>query len=73
MEHGIRNLVKGAELEMCKEWFHGCDTIVSSHDLLCRILMFDVDGDEVLLTPNKTLIECVPEDKIYSIINRLTL
>lgn len=63
MEHGIRNLVKGAELEMCKEWFHGCDTIVSSHDLLCRILMFDVDGDEVLLTPNKTLIECVPEDK----------
>lgn len=57
MEHGIRNLVKGAELEMCKEWFHGCDTIVSSHDLLCRILMFDVDGDEVLLTPNGEQLE----------------
>lgn len=63
MEHGIRNLVKGDVLELCKEWFIGCDTVVSSHDLLCRILQFDVDGDEILLTPNKTLIECVPGDK----------
>ena len=62
IEHGIRKLIKGDTLEMCKEWFNDYDTIVSSHDLLCRLLMFDVDGDEVLLTPNKTIIECVPED-----------
>lgn len=63
MEHGIRNLVKGDELELCKEWFCWYDTVVSSHDLLCRVLQFDVDGDEILLTPNKTMIECVPNDK----------
>lgn len=62
IEHGIRNLVKDDVLEKCKEWFNDYDTIVSSHDLLCRLLMFDVDGDEVLLTPNKTIIECVPDD-----------
>lgn len=61
VEHGIRNLVKGEVLEKCKEWFNDYDTIVSGHDLLCRLLMFDVDGDEILLTPNKTIIECVPD------------
>ena len=62
VEHGIRNLVKGDVLEKCMEWFNDLDTVVSSHDLLCRLLMFDVDGDEILLTPNKTVIECVPDD-----------
>lgn len=62
VEHGIRNLVKGDILEKCKEWFNDLDTVVSGHDLLCRLLMFDVDGDEVLLTPNKTIIECIPDD-----------
>ena len=52
VEHGIRKLVKDDVLEKCKEWFNDFDTIVSSHDLLCRLLMFDVDGDEILLTPN---------------------
>ena len=62
VEHGIHNLVKGNVLEKCKEWFNDYDTVVSSHDLLCRLLMFDVDGDEILLTPNKALIDCVPDD-----------
>lgn len=62
VEHGIRNLVKDEVLEKCKEWFNEYDTIVSSHDLLCRLLMFDVDGDEILLTPNKAVIDCVPDD-----------
>ena len=62
VEHGIRKLVKNDVLEKCKEWFNDLDTVVSSHDLLCRLLMFDVDGDEILLTPNKTIIECVPDD-----------
>ena len=62
VEHGIRKLVKDDILEKCKEWFNDLDTIVSSHDLLCRLLMFDVDGDEILLTPNKTIIECVPDN-----------
>lgn len=64
VEHGIRKLVKDDVLEKCREWFNDFDTIVSSHDLLCRLLMFDVDGDEILLTPNKTIIECVPDDII---------
>ena len=64
VEHGIRSLVKDETLDKCKEWFNDYDTIVSSHDLLCRLLMFDVDGDEILLTPNKALIECVPDDII---------
>lgn len=63
MEHGIRKLVKNEVLDQCKEWFVGDDLVVSSHDLLCRILQFDVDGDHALITPNKTLIECVPTDK----------
>lgn len=63
IEHGIRKLVKGETLEQCKEWFTGYDTVVSTHDLLCRILQFDVDGDEVLLTPNEDLIECIPQNK----------
>ena len=62
VEHGIRKLVKDDTLEKCKEWFNDYDTIVSSHDLLCRLLMFDVDGDETLLTPNKTIMECVSDD-----------
>lgn len=63
MEHGIRKLVKDEVLEQCKEWFVGDDLVVSSHDILCRILQFDVDGDHALVTPNKTMIECVPTDK----------
>lgn len=62
VEHGIRNLVKGEVLDRCKEWFGDYDTVVSSHDLLCRLLMFDVDGDEILLTPNQAIIDCVPDD-----------
>ncbi|MCM1160637.1 MAG: hypothetical protein NC412_05375 [Roseburia sp.] len=62
VEHGIRNLVKDDILEKCKEWFNDYDTVVSSRDLLCRLLMFDVDGDEILLTPNRTIIGCVPDD-----------
>lgn len=63
MEHGIRNLVKGADLEVCREWFNDLDTVVSGHDLLCRVLQFDVDGDEILLTPNQTMMDCVPDGK----------
>ena len=63
MEHGIRNLVKGVDLERCKEWFNDLDTVVSGHDLLCRVLQFDVDGDEILLTPNQAMMDCVPDDK----------
>lgn len=62
VEHGIRKLVRGEVLDKCREWFNDYDTIVSSHDLLCKLLMFDTDGDEILLTPNKTIIECVPDN-----------
>ena len=40
VEHGIRKLVKDDVLEKCKEWFNDFDTIVSSHDLLRRLVIF---------------------------------
>ena len=73
IEHGIRKLIKGDTLEMCKEWFNDYDTIVSSHDLLCRLLMFDVDGDEVLLTPNKQSLNVFQKILYRFIIFRLSL
>ena len=60
-EHGIRMLEKSDE---CKKWFHGLDTVISTHDLLSRILQCDVDGDEMLLTPDKTFIDLLDRSKL---------
>lgn len=60
-EHGIRRLEKSDE---CKRWFHGLDTVISTHDLLTKILQCDVDGDEMLLTPDKTFIDLLDRRKL---------
>lgn len=60
-EHGIRMLEKSDE---CKRWFHGLDTVISTHDLLTKILQCDVDGDEMLLTPDKAFIDLLDRSKL---------
>lgn len=60
-EHGIRVLDKSDE---CKKWFQGMDTVISTHDLLTKILQCDVDGDEMLLTPDKAFIDLVDRNKL---------
>ena len=60
-EHGIRILEKSDE---CKRWFSGMDTVISTHDLLTKILQCDVDGDEMLLTPDKAFINLVDRNKL---------
>lgn len=51
-EYAKRTLIKTNE---CKEWFVGYDTVVSIHDLITKTLQMDVDGDEVLITPEKAI------------------
>ncbi len=60
-EHGMRTLIKSDE---CKEWFHGLDTVISTHDLLTKTLQCDVDGDECLICHDKTFIDLVDRDKL---------
>ena len=60
-EHGIRILEKSDE---CKRWFSGLDTVISTHDLLTKILQCDVDGDEMLLTSDKAFIDLVDRNKL---------
>ena len=60
-EHGIRKLCKSDE---CKRWFQGMDTVISTHDLLTKILQCDVDGDEMLLTPDRAFIDLVDRNKL---------
>lgn len=60
-EHGMRTLVKTDE---CKKWFHGMDTVISTHDLLTKTLQCDVDGDECLIVHDKAFIDLVDRDKL---------
>lgn len=59
-EHGIRELMRNEE---CKKWFHGMDTVISTHDLLTKTLQCDVDGDEMLITHDRVFIDLVDKDK----------
>lgn len=40
------------------------DTVISTHDLLTKILQCDVDGDEMLLTPDRAFIDLVDRNKL---------
>lgn len=60
-EHGIRKLEKSEE---CKRWFHGLDTIISTHDLLTKTLQCDVDGDECLNVHDNAFIDLLDRDKL---------
>ena len=59
-EHCVRQLVKTDE---CKKWFKGYNTVISNHDLITKHLMCDCDGDEMLITSSKELIDLVDRDK----------
>lgn len=59
-EYAKRDLVKTDE---CNDWFQYLDgdTVVSIHDLITKILMMDVDGDEILISPSKELYDLSKE------------
>lgn len=60
-EHGIKTLIKSDE---CKKWFHGIDTVISTHDLLTKTLQCDVDGDECLICHDKAFIDLLDRNKL---------
>ena len=53
-EHGVR---KNVINEDTKKWFTTNGLYVSSHDLLSKLLMFDVDGDQALIVADKTFVD----------------
>jgi hypothetical protein len=59
-EYAKRILIKTDE---CNEWFQYLDgdTVVSIHDMITKVLMMDVDGDEILISPSKELYELSEE------------
>lgn len=59
-EHGIRKVLQSKE---CEEWFNGTDTIVSSHDLISKVLQADWDGDHICLVHDKAFMDVLERDK----------
>lgn len=59
-EHGIRKVLQSEE---CKEWFVGTDTVVSSHDLISKVLQDDWDGDHICLVHDKDFLNVLDRDK----------
>jgi hypothetical protein len=53
-EHAIRNNIIDDEK---RKWFTTNGLYTSCHDMISKILMFDVDGDKSLVCADKTLIE----------------
>ncbi len=60
-EHAIRNNVSRPELE---KWFvtNGC--YASTHDVISKILMYDVDGDKTLIVQDEILINVAKRNQI---------
>ena len=60
-EHAVRNNVAwrecGERQMRLREWFCTDAVYTSSHDLISKILQFDVDGDKSLVVADKALIE----------------
>lgn len=59
-EHGIRKVLQS---EKCKEWFSGTDTVVSSHDLISKVLQADWDGDHICLIHDKAFLDVLDRNK----------
>ena len=58
-EHAIRNNTAYKENEKhskIREWFKTDGVYASTHDLISKILMYDVDGDKSLVVADKTII-----------------
>ena len=60
-EHAVRKNIAwkecGDRQALLREWFCTDAVYTSSHDLISKILQFDVDGDKSLVVADKTLIE----------------
>lgn len=53
--HCIRNNMNKDE---CKDWFKTKGLYIGVKDIMCKFLMFDVDGDKSLVHNNKNIINC---------------
>jgi hypothetical protein len=53
-EHAVRRNIINDET---KKWFVTGGLYVSSHDLISKLLMFDVDGDSALIVADRTFVE----------------
>lgn len=53
-EHAVRKNVVNSKLS---KWFTTTSLYVSSHDLMSKLLMYDVDGDSALMVADKTFVE----------------
>lgn len=52
-EHAIRNNVTNSDLQ---KWFVTDGCYASTHDVISKILMYDVDGDKTLIIQDQTII-----------------
>lgn len=57
MEHALREMADGTLADICKEWLTTRGVYTSVHDLITRILQFDVDGD---------MINMLDDDDVYA-------
>ena len=59
-EHAIRcnvaNDVYGNKAELIREWFTTDGIYASTHDLISKVLMYDVDGDKSLVVADKDFV-----------------
>ena len=73
VEHAVRNNMawsgRADKKDELREWF-GTDAVyTSTHDMISKILQFDVDGDKSLVVADKTLIEVAERNvKKYDIV-----
>ena len=63
-EHAIRKNVTRPELT---KWFitNGC--YASTHDVISKVLMYDVDGDKTLIVQDKTLINVAKRNQVGAV------
>ena len=57
MEHAVRDNAAYRGIEIYDKWFDTSAVYTSCHDLISKILQFDVDGDKSLVVADKTLIK----------------
>lgn len=60
-EHAIRNNVTNSELE---KWFITDGCYASTHDVISKILMYDVDGDKTLIIQDQNIIDLAKRNQV---------
>lgn len=60
-EHAIRNNITNAELE---KWFVTDGCYCSTHDVISKILMYDVDGDKTLIIQDQNIIDLAKRNQV---------